>query len=331
MPFDLILRDSLSGKEYYFDLFLNPLRFVKKSQRPVFSENLVKEASSPKPIPSYLRELRSLLLVHFIQEGWQKFCFNVLISDKKHVLANESGLEYYKPVVSHCKELSFSNSRAFVEFLLEGACFPLKVVPKEFRKILWALYACSSVEIYIKVFEKSPGFVPLRVFKPDFSNFSRLFENEKFNAIASMRGDVIKMAGLIDLLEFNKMLDCGSGYGALLVPLAVLNPKKHFVGVEPDRERTKLCEHSIQLMKLKNVTLIESKLQSAMPLVGSDVDLVSGLAISDGLERIAVSFFSGKPVLIAFYRGQFSENGNIFLLNAKHLGKKSSLYWESDY
>ena len=79
-------------------------------------------------------------------------------------------------------------------------------------------------------------------------------------------------------LEGNSFIDVGTGPGLPGLPLAILNPDKHFVLLDSLGKRLRFIRQAILSLGLKNVEIVQSRVEEYKPEIGFDCVLSRAFA-----------------------------------------------------
>ena len=79
-------------------------------------------------------------------------------------------------------------------------------------------------------------------------------------------------------LEGNSFIDVGTGPGLPGLPLAILNPNKHFVLLDSLGKRLRFIRQAILSLGLKNVEIVQSRVEEYKPEIGFDCVLSRAFA-----------------------------------------------------
>jgi len=79
-------------------------------------------------------------------------------------------------------------------------------------------------------------------------------------------------------LEGNSFIDVGTGPGLPGLPLAILNPGKHFVLLDSLGKRLRFIRQAILSLGLKNVEIVQSRVEEYKPEIGFDCVLSRAFA-----------------------------------------------------
>ena len=315
MAVELVLNEVDSGEFYFFSLFFNPIKIVKKSKCSIEIREIEKLFREPALSGSSLQTLYSVVSLYFIQKGFERFRFRALVFSGNKVLFN-SRIEHFSPKVSDSKPKA-KNSRELVEFFLKTDSVPVKAVPDKFLGHLWYLNFVSALDINLKLFNHRSGFVPLVFFKPTLGSGLSVMKNPAHAAVCGLRPDIKALMLKLNQRGFKCMLDCGTGSGSLSVPMALFHPDKSFVAVDSDQLGLKRLERAIDFFGLKNVRVVNSRIEDLEPRDFAGVDLVAGARVSKSLAKKALAVFSSIGDNFLFYNIAPLEKNNVLALNSK--------------
>jgi 16S rRNA (guanine527-N7)-methyltransferase len=79
-------------------------------------------------------------------------------------------------------------------------------------------------------------------------------------------------------LRGNRVADVGTGAGFPGLPLAVVNPIRHFTLIDSSQKKIRFVSHAIRTLELKNVTPLHARVESLKPDIPFDTVLARAFA-----------------------------------------------------
>jgi 16S rRNA (guanine527-N7)-methyltransferase len=111
---------------------------------------------------------------------------------------------------------------------------------------------------------------------------------------------------VLPYLEGARIADVGSGAGFPGIPLAVVEPHRHFTLIESTGKKCRFLEHVRDTLELKNVEVVQSRAESYKPEVRFDTVLARAVGPVADLVKVAGSLVVGGGRLLAM-KGRYPE------------------------
>lgn len=110
--------------------------------------------------------------------------------------------------------------------------------------------------------------------------------------------------------DFKNALDIGSGCGFPAIPLAICNPQRHFILLEPNAKKASFLHIIALKLNLKNVEILKARIECAK--IVTTADLITSRALDKAQNIITKSalFLSNNGYFLLYKSAnEFSQNG----------------------
>lgn len=104
-----------------------------------------------------------------------------------------------------------------------------------------------------------------------------------------------------------RIADVGSGAGFPGIPLAIVEPGRHFALVESTGKKCRFLEHVRDTLRLTNVEIVQSRAESYEPRARFDTVLARAVGPVAGLVKVAGRLVAGGGRLLAM-KGRYPED-----------------------
>jgi 16S rRNA (guanine527-N7)-methyltransferase len=111
---------------------------------------------------------------------------------------------------------------------------------------------------------------------------------------------------VLPYLEGARIADVGSGAGFPGIPLAIVEPDRHFTLIESTGKKCRFLEHVRDTLELKNVEVVQSRAETYKPDVRFDTVLARAVGPVVDLVKVAGSLVVGGGRLLAM-KGRYPE------------------------
>jgi len=116
------------------------------------------------------------------------------------------------------------------------------------------LFKKYKIELEKDELEKFDNFLKIFIEKNSKINLSAIRDEESI--IEKHFIDSIMLNIFVELEEWRKVLDLGTGWGFPLIPLSIINPKVNFSGLDSVWKKLKAIEDFAEELELKNISTI---------------------------------------------------------------------------
>ncbi len=113
-----------------------------------------------------------------------------------------------------------------------------------------------------------------------------------------LRRHVIESLALRPLLEGNRVADVGSGAGIPGIPLAIVEPDRHFTLIESRGKRAAFLKHVQGLLGLVNVDVLHGRVEAMNNAATFDTLLARAVAPLAELLRLTAHLFGPESVML---------------------------------
>mgnify|MGYP001150915599 FL=1 len=108
-------------------------------------------------------------------------------------------------------------------------------------------------------------------------------------------------------LQGERVADVGSGAGFPGIPLAIVEPHRHFTLIESTGKKCRFLEHVRDALELKNVEVVQSRAESYKPEVRFDTVLARAVGPVADLVKVAGPLVVGGGRLLAM-KGRYPQD-----------------------
>jgi 16S rRNA (guanine527-N7)-methyltransferase len=111
---------------------------------------------------------------------------------------------------------------------------------------------------------------------------------------------------VLPYLQGERIADVGSGAGFPGIPLAIVEPRRHFTLIESTGKKCRFLEHVRDALELKNVEVVQSRAESYKPEVRFDTVLARAVGPVADLVKVADPLVVAGGRLLAM-KGRYPE------------------------
>src|ERR1700733_3855948 len=118
--------------------------------------------------------------------------------------------------------------------------------------------------------------------------------NRKFNLTAIKGGENMLTHHLLDSLAIHadlagkRIADVGTGAGFPGLPLALVNPERHFTLIDSNGKKIRFVSHAARLLKLENVEPLQARVEELKPAMPFDTVMARACApLPELLDKVA--------------------------------------------
>jgi len=136
--------------------------------------------------------------------------------------------------------------------------------------------------------------------------------NRKVNLTAIRNTDEMVTSHLLDslvaapLLQGETVLDVGTGAGFPGLPLAIIEPERHFTLLDSNNKKIMFAQHAAGLLGLENVSAVKARGEDYAPGHGFDTVIARALAALPRLVEIAGHHVGEDGVFVAL-KGRYPD------------------------
>lgn len=112
---------------------------------------------------------------------------------------------------------------------------------------------------------------------------------------------------VLPYLQGERIADVGSGAGFPGIPLAIVEPHRHFSLIESTGKKCRFLEHVRDTLELKNVEVVQSRAESYKPEVRFDTVLARAVGPIADLVKVAGPLVVGGGRLLAM-KGRYPQD-----------------------
>ena len=122
---------------------------------------------------------------------------------------------------------------------------------------------------------------------------------------------LVESLAFVPHLSGTAVADIGSGAGIPGVPLAISNPDKHFTLIESRAKRARFLRHVVGELKLKNITVKETRVEKMSLSEAFDVAVVKAVIDPSKLFGLVEHLLSDNGIILVLTNESFLDN-NIY-------------------
>lgn len=136
--------------------------------------------------------------------------------------------------------------------------------------------------------------------------------NKAYNLTAVRNNEDMARLHILDSLailphiEGKRVIDIGTGAGLPGIPLAIFLPEVEFVLLDSNAKKTRFVQQAILELKLKNVSVLHSRVEDYQPELGFDTVTMRAFASLPDIMKLTAHLLSPNGVLLAM-KGQIPE------------------------
>jgi len=136
--------------------------------------------------------------------------------------------------------------------------------------------------------------------------------NKAYNLTAVRNNEDMARLHILDSLailphiEGKRVIDIGTGAGLPGIPLAIFMPEVEFVLLDSNAKKTRFVQQVILELKLKNVSVLHSRVEDYQPELGFDTVTMRAFASLPDIMKLTAHLLSADGVLLAM-KGQIPE------------------------
>ena len=136
--------------------------------------------------------------------------------------------------------------------------------------------------------------------------------NKAYNLTAVRNNEDMARLHILDSLailphiEGKRVIDIGTGAGLPGIPLAIFMPEVEFVLLDSNAKKTRFVQQVILELKLKNVSVLHSRVEDYQPELGFDTVTMRAFASLPDIMKLTAHLLSANGVLLAM-KGQIPE------------------------
>jgi 16S rRNA (guanine527-N7)-methyltransferase len=137
--------------------------------------------------------------------------------------------------------------------------------------------------------------------------------NTRFNLTAirdrpsQLTKHLLDSLAVLPYLQGTRIADVGSGAGFPGIPLAIVEPHRHFSLIESTGKKCRFLEHVRDELGLRNVEVVQSRAESYKPDVRFDTVIARAVGPIAGLVKVAGPLVVGGGRLLAM-KGRYPED-----------------------
>lgn len=118
---------------------------------------------------------------------------------------------------------------------------------------------------------------------------------------------ILDSLAILPHLHGKRLIDIGTGAGLPGIPLAIFRPDMEFVLVDSNAKKTRFVQQAILELKLKNVSVLHSRVEDYRPTQGFDSVTCRAFASMSDILKLTAHLFAEDGVLLAMKGQQLDE------------------------
>ena len=118
---------------------------------------------------------------------------------------------------------------------------------------------------------------------------------------------ILDSSAILPHLHGKRLIDIGTGAGLPGIPLAIFRPDMEFVLVDSNAKKTRFVQQAILELKLKNVSVLHSRVEDYRPTQGFDSVTCRAFASMSDILKLTAHLFAEDGVLLAMKGQQLDE------------------------
>jgi 16S rRNA (guanine527-N7)-methyltransferase len=118
---------------------------------------------------------------------------------------------------------------------------------------------------------------------------------------------ILDSLAILPHLHGNRLIDIGTGAGLPGIPLAIFRPEMEFVLVDSNAKKTRFVQQAILELKLKNVSVLHSRVEDYRPTQGFDSVTCRAFASMSDILKLTAHLFAEDGLLLAMKGQQLDE------------------------
>jgi 16S rRNA (guanine527-N7)-methyltransferase len=118
---------------------------------------------------------------------------------------------------------------------------------------------------------------------------------------------ILDSLAILPHLHGKRLIDIGTGAGLPGIPLAIFRPDMEFVLVDSNAKKTRFVQQAILELKLKNVSVLHSRVEDYRPTQGFDSVTCRAFASMSDILKLTAHLFAEDGLLLAMKGQQLDE------------------------
>ncbi len=118
---------------------------------------------------------------------------------------------------------------------------------------------------------------------------------------------ILDSLAILPHLHGKRLIDIGTGAGLPGIPLAIFRPDMEFVLVDSNAKKTRFVQQAILELKLKNVSVLHSRVEDYQPTQGFDSVTCRAFASMSDILKLTAHLFAEDGLLLAMKGQQLDE------------------------